>query len=121
MSRQHSRCIDADPFRSALEGHSAEQGALTRRLRLLAQIATGISTIPSSVSCRRRNLRSVMSSNRGQVKGRDTALRRGRLIEQLLEDPATDPYGALVRPEDHAELDGVPFLIPVRVLREFEK
>src|SRR6202035_3975678 len=79
-----------------------------------------ISTLPSSVSCRRRSFRSAIISNRVRWRW-NASMHRRTLIEEPLEDATRYPDRAFVGAENHGELDAVALVIPGRVFGKLEK
>src|SRR4051812_32703252 len=48
-------------------------------------------------------------------------LRRRALIQEVLEDPPTDPGGALTRTENCAEFHGIAVVVPSSIVGKLEK
>jgi hypothetical protein len=96
---------------------------LPDRRSLLAQIAPGYLdvTVFGQVPPTQFPLSNHLEPGSLKVERLDAPLGRRALIEEALEDPAGDPHGALIRPQDHGELDGISLIIPASVFRELKE
>ena len=99
------------------------QATLAGRRHPLAQIATSDLdvTVISQLPAAQLPFGDHLEAGALQVERFHAPLGRRRLIEEMLEDPAGDPHRPFVEAEDHAELDGVAFVIPAGVFWELEE
>jgi hypothetical protein len=91
--------------------------------RLLAQVASGDLDIAGigQLAAAQLPLGDHLEPGALEMECLDAPFRRRALIEKSLEDSPADPDGALVGPEDDAELDGVVLVVPSGVFGELKE
>ena len=94
--------------------------ALSRRSDFLTQITTRNLhvAILRQLPAAQLALGDQLKSRALEVERLHAPLWRRALIQEALEDPPTDPEGALIRTEDCAEFHGIPVVVPSSIVEK---
>src|SRR5215813_12438647 len=97
--------------------------ALSRRSDFLTQIMTRDLHIAilRQLPAAQLALGDQLESRALEVERRQAQLRCRALIQEVLEDPPTDPCGALIRTENCAEFQGIAVVVPSSIVGKLEK